>query len=521
MILINSADYVVPELQVEYGKLPPCMLPLGNRRLVEHQVEIIHNRFGVGQDVIVSLPSKYELSDFDVSLFAQLSVDVIRVPEGLSLGDSVLYSINTAARSDQHLYMLHGDTVLGDFPDLLDAVGVSRTTENYSWQLEQTGAGSELIWCGFFSFSSVKRLVQALALSRGCFVESIKWYSSEVAGQKLLIDDWYDLGHLNTYFKSREKITTQRSFNDLRIGGGQVIKSGLPENKIVAEGQWFISLPPTLKKYAPQVFDVGRDTDARAYYCLEYLTLPPLNEIFVYGLNPPFFWKKIFNLVADLLAHFSKYKPHDKISEKISIDFSKLKHEKTRERLAAFSEQSVLNPSAKFSYSGTFIGTLYEVAEACIEKTLHLENNLSWIHGDLCFSNILFDSRADHIKVIDPRGLNLSGEMTPYGDQKYDLAKLSHSVIGLYDHIIAGRYALNMQEHNNIVDMSLNFDMTDRLEAIQHIFLQTEFIPGVSTKDIQPLVVLLFLSMLPLHADRPDRQRAMVANALRLFSDLD
>jgi hypothetical protein len=31
----------------------------------------------------------------------------------------------------------------------------------------------------------------------------------------------------------------------------------------------------------------------------------------------------------------------------------------------------------------------------------------------------------------------------------------------------------------------------------------------------------LFLSMLPLHADRPDRQGAFIANALRLFGDLD
>ena len=31
----------------------------------------------------------------------------------------------------------------------------------------------------------------------------------------------------------------------------------------------------------------------------------------------------------------------------------------------------------------------------------------------------------------------------------------------------------------------------------------------------------LFLSAPPLHADRPDRQQAMVANALRLYLDLD
>ena len=43
MIVINSGAYVIPELQAEYGKIPPCMLPLGNKRLLEHQIEAIRD----------------------------------------------------------------------------------------------------------------------------------------------------------------------------------------------------------------------------------------------------------------------------------------------------------------------------------------------------------------------------------------------------------------------------------------------------------------------------------------------
>ena len=32
--------------------------------------------------------------------------------------------------------------------------------------------------------------------------------------------------------------------------------------------------------------------------------------------------------------------------------------------------------------------------------------NKSFIHGDFCFSNILYDFRKKSIKVIDPRGVN-------------------------------------------------------------------------------------------------------------------
>lgn len=96
----------------------------------------------------------------------------------------------------------------------------------------------------------------------------------------------------------------------------------------------------------------------------------------------------------------------------------------------------------------------------------------------------------------------------------YDLAKLCHSFIGLYDFIIAGRY--------RIVDEAggakLEFDLDDRLITIQKLFVNGEFIPGISFANAIPHTILLFLSMLPLHADQPQRQRALFINALRLYS---
>ncbi len=136
------------------------------------------------------------------------------------------------------------------------------------------------------------------------------------------------------------------------------------------------------------------------------------------------------------------------------------------------------------------------------------------MHGDLCFSNILYDSRSQRIKVIDPRGINSLNEMTFYGDQKYDLAKLAHSVLGMYDFIIAGRYQIKRNNKNNEV---IEFELDERLRNIQRLFVDRVFIDHVSVREIMPLVVLLFLSMLPLHSDRADRQKAMLLNAIRIY----
>jgi len=116
--------------------------------------------------------------------------------------------------------------------------------------------------------------------------------------------------------------------------------------------------------------------------------------------------------------------------------------------------------------------------------------------------------------VVDPRGINVNGDFSIYGDQKYDLAKLTHSVIGLYDFIIAGRYTFDIDADGYEV---IHFEIDSRLSMVQEGFMSIPFLDSVTIKDVMPLVVLLFLSMLPLHSDRQDRQKAMLLNAVRLY----
>ena len=44
---------------------------------------------------------------------------------------------------------------------------------------------------------------------------------------------------------------------------------------------------------------------------------------------------------------------------------------------------------------------------------------------------------------------------------------------------------------------------------------------GLAPAELTAITALLFFSMLPLHSDRPDLQRRMLANALRLAGQLD
>ena len=112
-------------------------------------------------------------------------------------------------------------------------------------------------------------------------------------------------------------------------------------------------------------------------------------------------------------------------------------------------------------------------------------------------------------------------EETPtiFGDVRYDIAKLYHSVIGCYVLIVSGYYELNHFTDYS-VDLTLPTDL--QLQQRQEIFKERSFADlSITEACAHPISILLFLSMLPLHADNEDRQTALLANAFRLYLELD
>ena len=70
MILIMSGAFVVPEIENELGAVPPSLLPIGNRMLIELQAESLRNKFD--DSITLILPSCYVLTKFDITLFKKL-----------------------------------------------------------------------------------------------------------------------------------------------------------------------------------------------------------------------------------------------------------------------------------------------------------------------------------------------------------------------------------------------------------------------------------------------------------------
>jgi len=505
MILITSAAYCSPALVAEFGKLPPCMLPVQNKRIYEHQLALIPP----DMHVVLTLPQSYQVSEYDAKKLENQGVEVLKISEQLSLGESIYEALSKVREINEPLYILHGDTLFAKLDFTVDAYAVANPEDEYAWA---KSSGSK-VYAGWFGFADAEDFKEMLRLNEMNFVKSHGWYAKRHDVKDVELPGWLDFGLVNSYYRSCSRLTTQRAFNDLKISRYGVRKYSCDKQKMRAEAEWFKSLPYDMRHYAPALWDCGENAD-KGYYEIEYFYNSTLANLWVYGENPLNTWREIFAACAEFVGDEYAHKPQD--IEAVAKENDSLYIVKTKQRLQRYCETNGVSMDATWRINGKETPSLQAILEELDEvMTKHDTRFASLMHGDMCFSNILYDFKSKSIKVIDPRGLSAHGHISMWGDVRYDVAKLAHSVLGMYDYIIGGRYTYRQHTAN---DMSLAFDTHPVVDDIQNYFKKMRF-AGYTMEELSvyPIMILLFLSMLPLHADRPDRQNAFLANALRLY----
>lgn len=509
MILITSAAYVSPGLASEFGKLPPAFLPVQNRRLFEHQKSLIDKFLGADKgSVILSLPVSYKLSIYDRKRLEELQIHPLSVPEGLSLGSSVVYVLNSMAKYNEPLFILHGDTLFAELADQTDCYSVSTAKDQYEW----ASAGevdSKKVYSGFFSFSNQSLLIQKMVENQYKFIKGVEAYAEIHLMKALEIKGWMDFGLVNSYYRSTSQLTTQRVFNNMQMTRYSVRKSSKDAKKMQAEVNWMLSLPPTMRHYVPSVYDKGED-----FYEIEYYFLPSLANLFVFGELSPLVWEGIVNACIEYIEDEARISTSN--IEYIAKQNDKLYKDKTSERLHKYAELQGVSLSIPWCVNGTETPSLSDIIDE-IDGMMGKDDTrfATLMHGDACFSNILYDFKSKTIKLIDPRGLDLDGNFSIWGDFRYDVGKLAHSIVGMYDFIIGGRFEY---KEKSPYDVELYFEDNPTISSLQDYFLNLK-IAGYSVMELSvyPVLIHLFLSMLPLHSDYPERQKAFLANALRLY----
>ena len=490
------------------------MLPVQNKRLYMHQLSLFE---GCSETVYISLPLSYELIPYDEKQLASRGVNVLRVPDNLSLGQSIIYSLNIIGRFDEPLYILHGDTLFNSITLKPDSYVVAKAEDNYTWAEEDVL--DEMVYAGFFAFSSPKLLIKSITEKNNDFMSGVQLYGTERPLSRVMSDSWMDFGLVNTYYRSISNLTTERAFNSMEIDRFSIRKSSQDINKMRAEAVWIQSLPKDLRHYAPAIWDSG-DDGRTGFYEMEYYYLTSLANLFVFCRHPQFVWTDILSACQVFIADMAKYRPSNESEiQRIASSNNELYLSKTLKRLTEHSAKSGISMDHPWVVNGVQVPSLREIVH---ETGAMIANDKSeyvtLMHGDFCFSNILYDFKSKSIKVIDPRGVDNDGNLSIYGDLRYDVGKLAHSILGLYDLIIAGMFDYS---EKSPYDVRLEFNVTGGIKATQEKFKNLTF-AGYSINDLNvyPVMIHLFLSMLPLHSDNVERQKAMLANALRLYVEL-
>lgn len=521
--LITSGAYVNAEIAAEYGRLPPSFLPIGHDRLVALQAE----RAAVLEaHVVLTLPASFEPDAWDLGILRGRGIEVLFIPDDLSLGDSVAYALSVLGAVGP-VRILHGDTMfLESFPTELDIVSVAPEAPSYSWGLVDVGGRfveedpaslpRRPVLSGYFAFSDGSDLRRALTVARGSFIEALNVYASSSTRLRIReLGDWIDCGHLQTYYRSRAKVTTARAFNSLKIGRRIVEKSSRNETKVRMEAAWFEHLPPAMRLYTPQYLGSESDLLGNFSYRVAYEYSPTLHELFVFGRLGEPMWQHILGSSFEFLDQCARMEAP--LETQSALD--RLIIQKTPERLESYARATNTDLDEGWIYAGRPLPGLSRIAEmaaSLIQPSSHETTGL--MHGDFCFPNIFYNFREETIKVIDPRGSFAENEPSVYGDARYDLAKLNHSIEG-YDFILANRYILDAPGERHL---TISFPDEGSTRWVGRTAADFK-IAGrrITDPEIRALTIHLFLSMLPLHADKPNRQRAFLANALRMFISLD
>lgn len=525
--IVCSGAYANSEICGEFGRLPPSFLPIGSERLYALQVRELRR---IADRIVISLPADFVLDLWDQEELARLGVEIVRTNPAGSLGRSLAEVIVASAALDR-IIILHGDTAfMGGLPESGDWVSVSASSRLYSWGRVDSagnfadrpldgapGIGGQLdrVLTGAFMITSGFRLLQALFSADDNFLDALNLYSEKTPLQLIEVSQWLDFGHLQGFYQSKVAVVTARSFNSLVFDAVSVLKGGDNQGKICAEAAWFQALPPPLRIYVPAFLGEERVGGGGVAYRIGYEFNPTLHELSVFGALSPEAWRVIFVKCFAFFQDCRKYS----VSSGLNSAIDSLAVDKTLDRLDRLRGDVILRVDKEWSYAGRKLPSPMAIAE---QTGKFISGNHRVIpgvmHGDFCFPNLFYDFRKSSIKVIDPRGGVHGGVHSPYGDLLYDLAKLNHSIEG-YDLILAGRY--NISGFND-GDVTLSLSQGGAWGWFRELAQEFE-LDGVMLGSplVTALTVQLFLSMLPLHADNPNRQRAFLANAMRLFASLD
>lgn len=528
------------------ARIPKAMIPLQEKPIISWILDELIGQ-GFTDFTVIYGHLGHFLTDYVERYYSQREGLHISFAEQKSL-DGVATAIQLAEPhvETEGMLVVLGDTVFQqqlDLPDDKSYVMYSRVKDSWRWCLIEVDESDKVIGyldkpeesvdtdkalVGVYYLHDAKRFFDGVRhiqdnnkriKNEFQISSALEYYEEELPVYGYEIERWYDCGSKDTYQQSKKSmLVAPREFNELKIEDNTVTKRSKHKKKFLDEILWFVSIPKKLRTHIPTVVDHNLDPED-PFITLEYVPYPTLSELFLYENIHLDMWKSMFgNIVDTYMEQFHTVQKFE--SDDWQGDFRRHYLEKTFQRIDDV--KNITEFCELFSYSRLTINgercipfrdLFKKVADEMFPR-IAVEEDICLIHGDMCFSNVLYDVDSENFKLIDPRGS--FGRMKLYGDYKYDLAKLYHSAVGLYDFITHDLFDVKQEES----ELELTIYASDEHKKIGELLKRTYREKGVDLDVIEFITAILFYSMLPLHQDHPQRMKAFFCIATTMLNNL-
>lgn len=326
-----------------------------------------------------------------------------------------------------------------------------------------------------------------------------------------------DIRKPRSLFKFLVGSTEARHFNDTLAEDGVFHKSSSDVAKMEAEYRYFHVAPEEMKRFLMPTFHFWAK-GGKGGYSMEHLPVPDVALQFIHGALKP----ADFDLLLDNFFAFlaSRRKGSDNAAHTLAEGRRHIleKFDARIERFLDTKEGQKLDAILISAGPRGNLRAMQAAARPFIEKALEQFSgtHLVFGHGDPCFSNILFDKRLGLMRLIDPKGATSfeAGLMHPL----YDVAKFSHSVLGGYDFINNALFNCSL---NDQLVMECHLDEGGPPTWAQDAFRHRLEKAGLDVGAVRAVELSLFLSMLPLHSDRPNKLMGFALTAATILDDLE
>lgn len=326
-----------------------------------------------------------------------------------------------------------------------------------------------------------------------------------------------DISEISAFLVFMSGATEARHFNSLSQTGAVFRKRSEDKIKMRGEYRFFHLADEEMKRFLQPTFGFVEEADG-ASYAMEYLSVPDAAMQIVHNTFTP----ATFNRFMDCFFAFIEARGRSDmgvaevrqtgqrdIIDKLDARIEQLRQTETGQRLERW-----------FEISGPH-GTLDSMVERCsalLRDGLARSqiNHLALSHGDPCFSNVLYNSEINLFRLIDPRGADTrdGAFMHPL----YDIAKFSHSALGGYDFVNGGLAETRLDSR---MQLALSMDRGGPPGWMKEAFRAALAARGWDVRLTRAIEASLFLSMLPLHVDSPEKLPAFCLIAGDILSELE